>query len=75
MTIHNLSVHKIAKVVIKETPEVIKILDDTYKKLERFSVLREVRLLMGQITETKTQLKLDLANAEKIVYNKSRTDK
>lgn len=75
MTVHNLSIHKIGKVVIKETPEAIKILDDTYAKLQRYSVLRDIRLLMVQITETKKELKYALANAQKVVYNKSKIGK
>jgi len=75
MTIHNSSVYKIGKVVLKEGPEVVAILDDFYAKLSKYSVLRDVRLLMIKIKETKQELNYVIDSAKKIVDNKGRIGK
>lgn len=72
MTVYNSNIYKIAKAILKDAPEAVKILTDSYNKLNKFAVLRQVRVVMVQINQAKTELKETIDTAKKVVHNKGK---
>ena len=70
MTVYNSNIYKISKIVLKEAPEVMKILDEFERKLTKYSVLRQVRLVLGEVKKAKEDLTNTLDNAKKVYQNK-----
>lgn len=70
MTVHNSGIYKIGKIVLKDAPEAMKILDEFERKLVKYSILVQVRLVLREIKLAKSELQNTLDNAAKIVKNK-----
>jgi deoxyadenosine/deoxycytidine kinase len=70
VTVHNSGIYKIGKIVLKDAPEAMKILDEFERKLVKYSILVQVRLVLREIKLAKSELQNTLDNAAKIVKNK-----
>lgn len=74
MTVHNSTVYKVGKIVLKDGPEVIKVMNRAIAELTKYTGLRQVRIVIAQLAQAKRELVETLQVATKVVKTKGKVN-
>ena len=72
MSEHNLNSYKKAKVIVKDTTEIIAILKDSYKKLSKYKKYTPVRYVLNELLNSEIMLSMFNSRNKEILDNKGK---
>jgi hypothetical protein len=74
MTEYNLNSYKKAKVIVKETTEIIVILKEAHRKLNKYKRYMPIRYVLSELLNAETMLSMFNTKNKEILENKGKVN-